>query len=311
MRRRISSDWQLQARMMVSMLLLAALYLVFADVLFNYAGMDFAVVIVGGLLLVQYFYSDRLVMYTTGARFVSEAQEPELHDIVTRLAQMADVPKPKVAVVPSQVPNAFATGRNPSHAVVAVTQGLMQRLSPQEVEAVLAHEMTHIYHHDMTVMTIASFFATIAAFITRNAMWMGIFGGGFGGGGGGGFGGGGGRNRDNNGGGFIIVLVVSIAVWIISFFLINALSRYREYAADRGSAELTGAPSHLASALVKISSVMQRVPQRDLRQTEALNALFIIPAVAERSWTELFATHPSLEHRLAYLRKLEAQMIKA
>jgi heat shock protein HtpX len=307
MRRRISSDWQLQARMMVSMLLLAALYLVFADVLLHYASFGFAVVFIGGMLLLQYFYSDRLVLYTTGARLVSEAQEPELHDMVGRLAQMADLPKPRVAVVPSPVPNAFATGRNPSHAVVAVTQGLLQRLEPQEVEAVLAHEITHVYHRDMTVMTIASFFATIAAFITRNAMWMGMFGGGFGYGGGWG----GNRRRDDNGGGFALVLLVSIAVWIISFFLINALSRYREYAADRGSAELTGAPSHLASALIKISNVMQRVPQRDLRQAEALNALFIIPAVAERSWTELFATHPSLEHRLAYLRKLEAQMIKA
>jgi heat shock protein HtpX len=311
MRRRISSDWQLQARMMFSMLLLAALYLVFADVLLHYASFGFAAVVVGGLLLLQYFYSDKLVMYSTGARIVSEAQEPELHDIVGRLAQMADLPKPQVAVVPSQVPNAFATGRNPSHAVVAVTQGLMQRLEPQEVEAVLAHEITHVYHRDMAVMTIASFFATIAAFITRNAMFMGMFGGGFGGGFGYGGGYGGGRNRDNQGGGFAIVLLVSIAVWIISFFLINALSRYREYAADRGSAELTGAPSHLASALIKISNVMQRVPQRDLRQAEALNALFIIPAVAERSWTELFATHPSLQHRLAYLRKLEEQMIKS
>ncbi len=309
MRRRISSDWQLQARMVFSMLLLAALYLVFADVLFNYTSFDFAVIIIGGLLLVQYFYSDKLVLATTGARIVTEAQEPELHDIVGRLAQMADLPKPRVAVVPSPVPNAFATGRNPSHAVVAVTQGLMQRLEPQEVEAVLAHEITHVYHRDMTVMTIASFFATIAGFITRNAMFMGMFGG-FGGGFGGGYGGGRGRNN-NNGGGFLIVLVVSILVWIISFFLINALSRYREYSADRGSAELTGAPSHLASALIKISNTMQRVPQRDLRQTEALNALFIIPAVAQRSWVELFATHPSLEHRLAYLRKLEAQMIKS
>jgi heat shock protein HtpX len=310
MRRRISADWQLRARMVFSMLLLAALYIVFADVLFNYTSFDFAVIIIGGLLVVQYFYSDKLVLASTGARIVTEAQEPRLHDIVGRLAQMADLPKPQVAVSPSPVPNAFATGRNPSHAVVAVTQGLLQRLEPQELEAVLAHEITHVYHRDMTVMTIASFFATIAGFITRNAMFMGMFGG-FGGGFGGGYGGGGRGRNNNSGAGFLIVLVVSIAVWIISFFLINALSRYREYAADRGSAELTGAPSHLASALIKISNVMQRVPQRDLRQAEALNALFIIPAVAQRSWSELFATHPTLEHRLAYLRKLEAQMIKA
>jgi heat shock protein HtpX len=302
-RRRIRTDWQLQLRMLVSMLLLALLYLVFADVLLHFAGLFWTVIFVGAMLLLQYYYSDRLVLYATGARLVSEHEAPELHAIVARLAQLADLPKPQVAVVPTAVPNAFATGRSPRHAVVAATTGLLQRLSPEELEAVMAHELTHIRHRDMAVMTIASFFATIAAFITRNAFWFGMFGGGYG------YGGGyGGRRDDREGESFFLVLIVSLVVWIISFFLINALSRYREYAADRGSAELTGAPSHLASALIRISDAMARVPTRDLRQAEALNALFIFPAIRDGSWTELFATHPSLEHRLAHLRRLEAEL---
>jgi heat shock protein HtpX len=299
--RRLGTDWQLQGRMFFTMFLLAVLYLIFAEVLWR-SGVGFGtiVVLVGGLALAQYYFSDRLVLLSTGAKEVSEQQQPELHETVARLAALAGVPKPKVAVVQTPVPNAFATGRNPSHAVVAVTTGLLQRLSPEELEAVLAHEMTHVHNRDMAVMTLASFFATIASYIVQMSMWFGpLLGGGFGGYGGG-------RRRDQ--GNPMLVILVSLLVWVISFLLINTLSRYREYAADRGSAILTGAPSHLASALMRISGVMDRVPQRDLRQSEALNALYIIPALSSESVFELFATHPTLEHRLAYLRRLEQEL---
>lgn len=301
MARRIGTDWNLQTRMFVTMLLLAALYLAFGDVLLHY-GFGFApmAVILGGLALAQYYYSDRLVLLSTRARLVSPAEAPELHTIVDRLAAQADLPKPRVAVVDTPVPNAFATGRDPKHAVIAATTGLMQRLTPQETEAVLAHEMTHVLNRDMTVMTLASFFATIAAYIVQMSFWFGL-GGGFGGG----FGGGRGRDEGDNP---MLIYVVSIAVWIISYFLMNALSRYREYAADRGSALLTGAPEQLASALMKISSGTNRVPRRDLRRTEALNAFFIVPMLSSESLFELFATHPTLEHRLAQLRRIEQEM---
>jgi heat shock protein HtpX len=300
MARRIGTDWNLQVRMFVTMLLLAALYLLFADVLLHY-GFGFLpmAVVLGGLALLQYYYSDRLVLLSTGAREVSPAEAPELHAIIERLAAQADLPKPRVAVVDTPVPNAFATGRSPSHAAIAATTGLMQRLSPEELEAVLAHEMTHVMNRDMTVMTLASFFASIASYIVQMSLWFGW---------GGGFGGGYGGGRRDEGENPMLVYAVSIAVWIVSYFLMNALSRYREYAADRGSALLTGAPEHLASALMKISGAMSRVPRRDLRRAEALNAFFIVPALSSESLFELFATHPTLEHRLAQLRRIEQQM---
>ncbi|MHB1419479.1 MAG: zinc metalloprotease HtpX [Bacillota bacterium] len=293
MRRRVT-DWNLTARMMLTMLLLAALYLLFAVILWR-AGIGFAglAMFMGVVLLAQYYFSDRLVLWSMGAKEVSPQEEPELHALVERLAALDDLPKPRVAMVRTSMPNAFATGRNPQNAVVAVTTGLMTRLDPGELEAVLAHELTHVKNRDMTVITLGSFFATIASFIVQQFFfWGGAMGG---------------RDRDGRNNAMLVYLV-SLIVWVVSFFLIRALSRYREFAADRGAALLTGAPEHLASALLKISGGMNAVPNRDLRQAEAFNAFFILPAVGKNNLVELFSTHPSLERRLAYLRRLEREM---
>lgn len=293
--RRFPVDHGLTARMFLTMFLLAALYLFFGIVLWQ-AGLNFTglVLVVGIMLLTQYYLSDRLVLLSTGAREVNRQEAPELHASVERLAALANVPKPKVAVVPTPIPNAFATGRSPANAVVAVTNGLLDRLEKPEVEAVLAHELSHVKNRDVAVMTFASFFATVASFIVQ---YFFFWGGGFGG-----------QDREDRGS-TVLVYLVSLLVWIISFFLIRALSRYREFAADRGAALLTGAPSLLSSALIKISNTMQRIPPtQDLRQSEALNAFFIIPALRGEALAELFSTHPSLERRLAYLRELERQV---
>ncbi|MBI2864314.1 MAG: zinc metalloprotease HtpX [Chloroflexi bacterium] len=295
MRRRwYGRDTGLALRMFFVMFLLAAVYLLFMAVLWA-AGLDFfTLAVVAALMLgAQYFLSDKLVLWSVGAREVDRSQAPELHALVERLATMADLPKPRIAVVETSVPNAFATGRNPKNSVIAVTTSLLQRLDPLEVEAVLAHELTHVRNRDVAVITIASFFATVAQFVLRFSMF-------------GGYGARGRRGRDGQS--IIIVYLASLAVWLISFFLIRALSRYREYAADRGSAIITGAPSHLAAALLKISGAMQRIPQRDLREVEGANAFFIVPALGGSSIMELFATHPSLEKRLARLKLMEQEM---
>lgn len=294
-RRTLPTDWGLNVRMFLTLFLLAALYLLFVDVLFQ-SGMSSGgiLVVVAITMGIQYYFSDRLVLLSAGAREVSEQEAPELHALVARLAQLADVPKPRVAIMQTDVPNAFATGRSPSHAAVAVTTGLLNRLNPAELEAVLAHEMSHIRHRDMVIMTLAGFFATVAALIVRWSFWFGVPAGG--------------RDRDREGNAAVLVYLVSLLVWVVSFFLTNALSRYREYAADRGSAILTGAPSNLASALIRISGVMERIPAQDLRTAEGLNAFFIIPAVRGAAVMELFSTHPSLENRLAALRRIEQEM---
>jgi heat shock protein HtpX len=242
------------------------------------------------MLLVQYFFSDKLVLASMGAKEVTAAQQPELHAMIERLCQQMNLPKPKIAIMNTQVPNAFATGRNPKNAVVAVTTGIMSQLNRQELQAVLGHELSHIKNRDVTVITIASFFATIAAYITQWGMFLGM-----------------GRDR-RNGSAIIIVYLASILVWIISFFLIRALSRYRELAADRGAVVVTGDPSALASALMKISGRMNTIPQEDLRRVEGANAFFIIPAVKGFSVTELISTHPSLERRLEQLQQMQRQM---
>lgn len=294
-RRELRADLGLSARMFFTMFLLAALYLGFALVLLRAGvGATSMMVIVAIMLGVQYFFSDRLVLWSMGARVVSESDAPELHAMVGRLAQLADLPKPKIAVVNTQIPNAFATGRNPKNAVVAFTTGIMNRLDPAELEGVAAHELAHVKHRDMTVITLASFFATVASFILQQAMWWGFSMG---------------RDRDRDGrSSAMLVYLASLVVWIVSFFLIRALSRYREYAADRGAALLTGAPSRLASALIKISNGMTRIPEQDLRQAEGFNAFFIIPAVSGESFLELLSTHPSLQKRLAYLQRLAEEM---
>lgn len=292
-------DRQLTARMFLVMFLLAALYLLFITFLWR-QGVGFVTmaVIAGGLLLVQYFYSDKIVLWSVGGREVSPAEAPDLHAIIERLAAMADLPKPRVAVVESRVPNAFATGRGPKTALVAVTTALMERLDLPEVEAVLAHELTHVHNRDVMVITLAGFFAAVANFLMRAMMYGGMWGGY-------------GRRRDNDSGGIMLVWLVSLAVWAISFVLIRALSRYREYAADRGSAIITGAPSRLASALVKISGSMERIPDRDLREVESVNAFFVLPALRRASIMELLSTHPSLEKRLARLKQMEQEMERA
>jgi heat shock protein HtpX len=297
---RLRPDTGLIVRMMASLALLGVVYALFLYVLYLF-GVDaiLIVVIAGGLLLVQYYLSDRIVLASMGARVVSERQAPDLHAMVAHVAQLADVPKPQVAISPAGIPNAFATGRSPRHAVVCVTRGIMDRLDDQELEAVLAHEITHVKNRDMMVITFVSFFATAAAMIFQNGFF---FMGGFGGG----FGGGRGRGRGNDN--FLYIMIASVLVWVVSFFLIRAISRYREYAADRGSGILTGRPSELMSALTKIADTNRRIPDRDLRQVEALSAFFIVPAVSRSSIQELLSTHPSLEHRLARLRTLESQL---
>jgi len=287
-------DTGLQARMFLVMGLLAALYLAFMAALW-YAGVDFFVImlIAGGMLFVQYYFSDKLVLASMGAREVRPDEAPELHAMVARLAQQMDLPMPKVAIVHTDLPNAFATGRNPRNAVVCVTTGIMNRLDYGELEAVLGHELSHVKNRDVQVITIASFFATVASFIMQWGLWLGM----------------GGRDREDRGANaFVLVYLASVLTWIISFFLIRALSRYRELAADRGAAIITGAPSQLASALIKISHGMARIPDQDLRRVETLNAFFIVPALKGASLAELFSTHPSLERRLAQLQELQRRM---
>ncbi|MGH7641598.1 MAG: zinc metalloprotease HtpX [Candidatus Dormibacteria bacterium] len=309
MHRKLGADAGLTVRMFLALFLLAVVYLAFIGVLLLlHTGVALIVVVVAVLLIAQYFYSDKLVLSSLHAHLVTAQQQPELFDIIGRLCQITGTPMPQVAVIPSQVPNALATGRNPKHAVMAVTTGILNQLEPKELEAVLAHELSHVIHKDVKVMAMASFFATVAALLVQSGMWFGMFGG-FGMMGGGGYGGGRGRGS-NEGQGMIVIILVAAVVWAISFVLIRALSRYREYAADRGSAIITRDPAQLASALQKISGTMTRIPTRDLRQVQSANALMIFPAVhmGKGSLAEMFSTHPSLEHRLAKLRELESEL---
>jgi heat shock protein HtpX len=256
------------------------------------AGVVTMVVIIGALSLAQLFFSDKLALAAMGAKVVTPEQAPGLHAMIERLCIQADLPKPKIAVADTDVPNAFAMGRSQKNAVVCATTGIMNILEPHELEGVMAHELTHVKNRDVLVMTMASFFASIAAMITQ----FGFFFGGFGG------------NDDDNGPGFAVVLLVSFAVYVISFFLMLALSRYREFGADRGSAIITGRPSALASALMKLNGAMQRVPDQDLRQVGRMNAFFIVPTSVKKSVATLFMTHPPMEARIARLQEYEAQL---
>jgi heat shock protein HtpX len=250
--------------------------------------------IAGGLALFQLFGSDKLALHAMGAREVTPQEAPELHAMIDRLCVQADLPKPKVAVADTRMPNAFALGRSPKSATVCATTGIMELLSPAELEGVMAHELTHVANRDVLVMTLAGFFATIAAYIVQFGFFFG--------------GGGGGYGDDDDNPSFIVLFLVSIAVYIISFFLMQALSRYREFAADRGSALITGRPSALASALMKISSGMERIPQKDLRASSELSAFYIFPPGVKGSISGLFATHPPMEKRIEALQRLEAQL---
>ena len=300
-RKSYGRDTGLSLRMLSTSFLLGLLYVVFAVVLFSvlHAGLVLMLVIVIGLAFFQYYTSDKLALLASGAKVVERDQAPELHEMVERLCAMADLPKPRVAIVDTDVPNAFATGRNPKHAAVAVTRGLWERLEPQEIEGVLAHELSHVANRDVLVMTLASFFAMLAGLLTRFAMYAGLWGGW------------GGSSRNNNNNAvpvWLIVLAVSIVTYMLSWILIRTISRYREYAADRGSALITGAPEHLMSALQKISSRMAMIPQRDLREVQAMNAFFIIPTSVKERTAELFMDHPPLEKRLARLAEIAREM---
>ena len=301
-RKSYGRDAGLTWRMLTTSFLLGLLYVIFGVVLIQYLnfGLVPVLLIVIGLAFFQYYTSDKLALRAAGAKVVERDEAPELHDLVERLCAMADLPKPKVAIVDTDVPNAFATGRSPKHAAVAVTTGLMRRLDNEEVESVLAHELSHVANRDVLVMTVASFFAMLAALLTRFGLYAGMFGG---------FGGGDRRGNDNNGVPvWIIIFAVSVITYAVSFILIRTISRYREYAADRGSALITGAPENLMSALQKISSEMFRIPQRDLREVEGMNAFFIIPASVKKASSELFMDHPPLEKRLAALEKIAQEM---
>ena len=296
-RRSYGRDRGLSLRILLTGSLLGLLYVVFAVVLFEVLnfGLIPMLVIVVGLAVFQYYTSDKLALAASGAKVVERDEAPELHAMIERLCAMADLPKPRVAIIDTEVPNAFATGRSPKHAAVAVTRGLWQRLEPQEIEGVLAHELSHIANRDVLIMTVASFFAMLAGLLTRFGIYGGMFGGG--------------RGRDNNSVPvWLIVLLVSVVTYFLSQILILAISRYREYAADRGSALITGAPEHLMSALQKIASDMFRIPQRDLREVESMNAFFIIPASVKGSMSQLFMTHPPLEKRLAALSEIAREM---
>src|SRR5438309_4879384 len=300
MERRLGPDRGLTLRMFLTMFLLALIYLAFIGALWRFGVPLFFIVVVAAVLLVaQYYWSDKLILLSLGVQEVSEQQAPQPHDMVGRLAALTGIPKPKVALIDSPVPNAMATGRDPKHALVAVTTGILQALTPEEMEAVLAHELSHVIHRDMRVMAMASFFATVASFIVQSGLWGGFYGGYDDRG----------DNRDR-GGAFIAIFLVSLLVWAISFVLIRTLSRYREYSADRGSAVITGQPSKLASALVKISGRMQRIPDKDLRQVEVGNTLMFFPAISRGSISEIFSTHPSLEHRIAKLQEMEANLAR-
>jgi heat shock protein HtpX len=291
-RQNFGKDTGLQARMLLTLFLLGLLYAVFVGVLFAAgAAAGLIVVVAVVLLLVQLFGSDKLAMASLGLKEVSPEQEPELHGIIDRLCVQANLPKPRVCVMETSMPNACAMGRSQKSATVCATRGILDLLSPAELEGVMAHELTHVINRDVMVMTLASFFATLASIIAQFALF---FGGGYG-------------NREEEQD-VMIVILVSVVVYAVSFVLLRTLSRYREFAADRGSAVLTGRPSALASALLKISGTIERVPTQDLRKAEGMSAFFIIPARAKKSLMNIFADHPPLEQRLAALERLESQL---
>jgi heat shock protein HtpX len=299
-RREISHDGGLRWRMYFVMFCLALLYLFFVTAMFALGvPIIFVGIIAAAMLAFQYFGSDKLVLRSMHAKVVSPEEEPKLHATIDRLVALADMPKPQVAVANTDVPNAFATGRNPKKALICVTTGIMRRLNDDELEGVLGHELAHIKNRDVMVMTMASFFATIAAMLMNMLMWMSLFGGmghrGRGGGGG-------------AAGAMMLAYVVSILVYFLATLLILTLSRYREFAADRSGSILTGAPSALASALTKITGSIARIPTEDLRKVETANAFFIVSALKGESLAGLFAAHPSMEKRIARLQRLQQEM---
>jgi len=295
-------DSGLTIRMIFSFAILTLLYLIFLSVL-AYLGIGFIpiLIIASAMILAQWYFSDKIVLWSSGAKVVSREQYPELHDLVERIVARNNLSKPRIAVIDKDMPNAFATGRGKKSSVVAVTTGLLNLLDTEELEGVIAHELTHIRNRDALVLTLASLFSTVAWYLMQFGFYGGLYGGG-------GYGYGN-DNRDRNGGGLmLIILLVAMLTWVISFLIIRAISRYREFAADRGSAQMTGKPVKLANALMKISGTMRRIPTKDLREVEGLNAFFIVPALSGSTIGNLFSTHPPVEKRVQKLMEMEASM---
>ncbi|GAA2258009.1 zinc metalloprotease HtpX [Kitasatospora cystarginea] len=297
---RFAPDRGLTGRMVITMFLIGLLYVGFTGVLIVLlrGAWPLIVLISGGLFVAQFWFSDKITERAMGARPVSPEQYPQLHGTIDRLCAMADMPKPRVAVADNDMPNAFATGRNPQNAVVCVTTGLLRRLEPEELEGVLAHELSHVAHRDVAVMTIAGFLGVLAGMMTRIALYGGFLGGG---------------NRNNNDSNaaiaMLVIPLVSMLVYAISFLLTRLLSRYRELAADRAAAQLTGRPSALASALTKVTGQIAAIPSKDLRQAQPYNAFYFAPALSARETaSQLMSTHPTLEQRLAQLARISAQL---
>lgn len=288
-------DTGITVRIIFCLSMLALLYIIFIAVLARVGLGFFPIMMISGVfILAQWFFSDKIVLWSSGAKIVTSDQYPTLHSLIERIISRSNIPKPKIAVAQNRIPNAFATGKGPSSSVVAVTTGLLEILNDDELEGVLAHELTHVKNRDVMVITLASIFSTIAF----QVMQYGYFGSFFNYG-----------NRDrNNGGAILIIILVAFITWLVSFFIIRAISRYREYAADRGSAQMTGKPAKLANALMKISGSMNQVPDKDLRQVEGLNAFFIIPAISKSTFANLFSTHPPVEKRIQRLLDMEASM---
>ena len=290
----LRADTGLQARMLLTVFLLGAVYCVLIAALFASGASGVTILVVaGGLFLFQLFASDKIALASMGVRKVTPQEAPELHAMIERLCLQADIPKPAIGIVNTAMPNAFAMGRSQKSATVVATTGILDLLSPAELEGVMAHELAHVRHRDVMIMTIASFFASIASLILQFGFFFG------------------GSSDDEDSPGILPLILVSLLVYVVSFFLMSALSRYREFAADRGAAALTGRPSALSSALLKISGSMERLPMNDLRSHSELNAFYIIPAGAKQSLLGLFSTHPPVEKRIAQLQRLEAQLQSA
>ena len=285
-----NEDSGLKARMGLSFAILGILYVVFLSIL-NYLGVGYIplAVIASIMILAQWFFSDKIVLWSSGARIVSSEEYPRLHEIVERLSTNNGLPKPKVAMVNSSVPNAFATGKSPKSSLVAVTTGLLDLLDDDELEAVLGHELTHVRSRDVLVLTLASIFSTVAWYLMQFGFYGGLQA----------------RNRNSAGSG-VIVLVVAIVTWLVSFLMIRAISRYREYSADRGGAIMTGKPDKLATALLKISGKIKVIPPNELKNVQKLNAFFIVPAFSANSIANLFSTHPPVEKRVQKLKEMKS-----
>lgn len=285
--------------MAVSFLILTLIYLAFLGFIAMYFGLGILPIsMIAGLMIgAQWFFSDRIVLWSTGTKIVSKEEYPVLHQIIENLVQKANIPKPKVGVMTSDVPNAFATGKGPRSSVVVVSSGILKILDKDELEGVLSHELTHIRNRDVTIITLASLFSTIAWFLMQSSMFSTMWGGGYGG-----------RQQQQGGGNAFLVLIVAGIVWFLSFLIIRAISRYREFAADRGGAYLTGKPMNLSRALMKISGEVKVAPTQELKKIEGMNAFFIIPAISGNTIAGLFSTHPPVTERVKRLMRIEQDL---